>query len=201
MKTTKTILTTLSALLASSTLSLSPALAQTSSAAAPQLTTDAKAPVITGTGSLEIVVRDSCGRPVPGIEVEAQPVHGTPILEQALTKRSGALTLKGLRSDSWLIVIYYDQTYLWKLVDIRTGSTARLEIALPINIADVNRDALVNSMDLFDFLNGWTVADAAADFNHDGLINTQDFYDFFNAFMSGCGPSVPPIAGVDPTTE
>ncbi|MGE3109114.1 MAG: GC-type dockerin domain-anchored protein [Phycisphaerales bacterium] len=53
----------------------------------------------------------------------------------------------------------------------------------PPHPADVNRDGVVNSQDLFDFLVAFF--DAHADFNSDGVTNSQDFFDFLAAFFGG----------------
>ena len=49
--------------------------------------------------------------------------------------------------------------------------------------ADFNRDGVVNSQDLFDFLVAFFAG--AADFNDDGTTNSQDFFDFLSAFFAG----------------
>lgn len=50
--------------------------------------------------------------------------------------------------------------------------------------ADYNGDDVVNSLDLFDFLNAMYAG--AGDFNHDGQVNSQDLFDFLANFFAGC---------------
>lgn len=49
--------------------------------------------------------------------------------------------------------------------------------------ADFNGDGVVNSQDLFDFLQAFFASDA--DFNGDGVTNSQDFFDYLAAFFRG----------------
>jgi hypothetical protein len=51
---------------------------------------------------------------------------------------------------------------------------------------DFNRDAIINSQDLFDFIVPFFAEDIAADFNADAVVNSQDFFDFLTCFFAGC---------------
>lgn len=50
--------------------------------------------------------------------------------------------------------------------------------------ADWNHDSVVNTSDLFNFLDAFFVGDA--DFTGDSVTNTSDFFAFLNAFFAGC---------------
>ncbi len=50
--------------------------------------------------------------------------------------------------------------------------------------ADWNKDGLLNTSDILDFLSDYNAGDA--DFNGDGTTNTQDWIDFLNAYNAGC---------------
>jgi hypothetical protein len=52
--------------------------------------------------------------------------------------------------------------------------------------ADFNRDGVVNSQDVFDFLGAFFEGAAMADVNGDGATNSQDFFDFLADFFGGC---------------
>ncbi|MBK7406164.1 MAG: hypothetical protein IPJ41_16550 [Phycisphaerales bacterium] len=52
--------------------------------------------------------------------------------------------------------------------------------------SDFNGDGDVNTIDVLDFLNAWTIHDPSADFNHDGVVNTLDVLAFLNAWVRGC---------------
>jgi hypothetical protein len=53
-------------------------------------------------------------------------------------------------------------------------------------LADFNRDAAVNTIDVIAFLNAWTHGDARADFNHDDVIDSRDVLAYLSAFAAGC---------------
>lgn len=57
---------------------------------------------------------------------------------------------------------------------------------VPRCAVDLDGSGVVDTQDVLDFLNFWTLQDAAADFNHDVLINTQDVIEFLNQWNAGC---------------
>ena len=61
------------------------------------------------------------------------------------------------------------------------GNQVRFAISPP---SDYNRDGILNSQDLFDFLTAFFQEEA--DFNGDGVTNSQDFFDFLTDFFEGC---------------
>jgi hypothetical protein len=59
------------------------------------------------------------------------------------------------------------------------------ELRTPCCVADFNQDGVLNTQDIFDYLNGWFASDSATDFGGDG-ISVQDIFDYLNAYFTGC---------------
>lgn len=67
------------------------------------------------------------------------------------------------------------------------GSMLTRGATLTLCAADFNHDGVVDSMDFFDFLDGWSFGShPLADFNNDGAVNSQDLFEFLAAFFAGC---------------
>jgi hypothetical protein len=68
---------------------------------------------------------------------------------------------------------------------VGTACNAPNDFHTPCCIADFNKDSVINSQDIFDFLNAWFSNDSASDLNGDG-VSVQDIFDFLNAWLGGC---------------
>ncbi len=66
------------------------------------------------------------------------------------------------------------------------GVTSPVALADVDCLADFNRDGVVDSTDLADYLSAWLANDPAADYVPDGVIDTQDVVAFLNYFAAGC---------------
>jgi len=70
-------------------------------------------------------------------------------------------------------LLMVQNTQVWELLTYAVGCPA-----------DFNNNNVVNTQDLFDFINGFF--QGTADFTGDGAVNSQDFFDYLAAFFTPC---------------
>ncbi len=57
---------------------------------------------------------------------------------------------------------------------------------IPLANPDYNRNGVLSTTDIFDFLTDWFASGARADFNRDGTLSVQDIFDFLASWFNGC---------------